>query len=120
MVISWKERQAEAEGEGDLGIESRAYGARRDGKGGIVAEVSPSPIYCLWLFCDEIEGRSKSPAILVSSEIQSLPNVLILHTRKTVEECGLTHNYDISGHVRIECFKNRLAIHIHLTDPEFR
>ena len=72
VVISWKGgergRQAEEEGEASCFVRRRWEGqgmAGKEGKGGILAEVSlPPPIYCLWLFCDEREIEIKSVVLL--------------------------------------------------------
>ena len=59
VVISWKRE----EGEGGL-YRAPASSVVREGEGGEAFSVKcpPLPIYCLWLFCDEIESRSSSPA----------------------------------------------------------
>ena len=79
VVISWKGgergRQAEEEGEASCFVRRRWEGqgmAGKEGKGGILAEVSLPPfppIYCLWLFCDEREIEIESRSVVLRGKI---------------------------------------------------
>ena len=82
VVISWKGgergRQAEEEGEASCFVRRRWEGqgmAGKEGKGGILAEVSlPPPIYCLWLFCDEREIlETVSRSVVLRGKISLCP-----------------------------------------------
>ena len=86
MVISWKRE----EGEGGL-YRAPASSVVREGEGGEAFSVKcpPLPIYCLWLFCDEIESRSSSPAsssgFLTNTRLsQILPSEFISEERSLI------------------------------------
>ena len=73
-------RQAEEEGEASCFVRRRWEGqgmAGKEGKGGILAEVSLPPfppIYCLWLFCDEREIlETVSRSVVLRGKISLCP-----------------------------------------------